>query len=80
MKPSMHKRITKTVLTAAFLLLLMLCSSCSPQLYGRGYRKANRDCDCKKLKIISHVQADRSLDIPEPLYALDTAPTHSSRM
>ena len=78
--PMKTRNTSKQMALLAVTALLLLCSSCSPQLYGKGYRKARRGCDCQRLKIISSAEADRSLGIPAPLYALDTAPIHSSRM
>ena len=70
------------LLLACSLLTLCLAGGCAPQMYGKGYRKASRGCDCKRLKIIGFEKdpATRSLDIPVHLYALDTAPIRSAHM
>ena len=70
------------LLLACSLLTLCLAGGCAPQMYGKGYRKASRGCDCKRLKIIGFEKdpAIRSLDIPVHLYALDTAPIRSAHM
>ncbi|MDR3046051.1 MAG: hypothetical protein LBU51_00355 [Bacteroidales bacterium] len=44
-----------SLLLILFLIVLVLCASCAPQIYGRTQTRKNRKCGCERL-ILDHPQ------------------------